>query len=288
MNEHIHSLQEQVNNLYNNLNALHERHDGGFVPIPQSTPSDSYSRHVSLVSSNPPVHFTPNPLSSPNPTARVTRFQGPTSSAFNFEVANSSLQTMGITTPDYAGENDISTHDGTPGGSPRRNHITLPPIHPSKDPLWSVGREEAVRLARVYDEEVGVMYPMLDIEKCLTKIHMLFNFMESAVRTGLVSRAVAGTDSLQDEDTNIVKMVLATALVIEGCGRSELGQKLFDSVKTVCGEMLWQPVYVKGLMLLVITVGNFPIFTVHFSNPLDRLSISSRSMKNPRRIELLV
>ena len=195
---------------------------------------------------------------------------------------------MGITTPDYAGENDISTHDGTPGGSPRRNHITLPPIHPSKDPLWSVGREEAVRLARVYDEEVGVMYPMLDIEKCLTKIHMLFNFMESAVRTGLVSRAVAGTDSLQDEDTNIVKMVLATALVIEGCGRSELGQKLFDSVKTVCGEMLWQPVYVKGLMLLVITVGNFPIFTVHSSNPLDRLSISSRSMKNPKRIELLV
>ena len=130
-----------------------------------------------------------------------------------------------------------------------------------------------MRLAKVYDEEVGVMYPMLDIEKCLSKIHVLFNFMESAVRTGLVSRVIAGADSLQDEDTNIVKMVLATALVIEGCGRSELGQKLFESVKSVCGELLWQPVLVKGLMLLVITVGNLAIFVGYGHLTLDSGSV---------------
>ena len=252
MNDHIQLLQEQVNNLYANLNNLHKSQNGTSIP---SSKSDAFSRHESLASPNSVVSF-PQSTSSPNIPTRLARFQGPTSSGYNFDVANSSLQTMGITSPGY--NTDGEGHDTTPAGSPA-HHQSPPPhtvLQPPKDYLYLLKREEVLRLCRVYDEEVGIMYPMLDVEKLCAQANLMFNFMESAARAGLMHRSSQGDDALQDEDSNILMMVVAAALAVEGSGESEYGEKIFKTVRATCERKLWEPVTIKGLILFVVVVSD--------------------------------
>jgi hypothetical protein len=102
---------------------------------------------------------------------------------------------------------------------------------------------------------MGVMYPFLDIERTIRHASALYSFIAAATRTGLARVDQAGADGLADDDTNILKMVLATALMTEGSGQSSLGSRLFESVKRPIESRLWSPqVDKRGLILLVLTV----------------------------------
>ncbi|KAL8832199.1 MAG: hypothetical protein Q9191_000415 [Dirinaria sp. TL-2023a] len=249
VNASLHSLQEQVDNLYAQLSALRGGQDHGGI-VHQST--SSYPIHPSLEQENSrnvfqrvrsPLHQGP----------RHAQFQGPTSSAYGFEVANSSLQTMGITQPDEADEHAAALDKDL--SVPASQNQELPAsmtMHPDKDPLWSFSKDEAVRLCRVYHDEMGIMYPIVNIEETISRTKFLFTFTESAARTGLISFQKPGPDALGSDDNNILKMVLATALTVEGNGESQLGKRLFHSVKDSSQNRLWSSVELKGLTLLVI------------------------------------
>ena len=165
---------------------------------------------------------------------------------------------MGITATTAETNYNTSEADDSPDthtqNGPSPNQTTSSPINskPSQDPLWTLNRDEVLRLCRIYDEELNNMYPMLDVARTMTKAEAFFNFMESASRTGLLDCG----DEFQDDDSSILKLVLACASTVEGQGSSELGQKLFDSVRGACDALLWQPLRVKGLMLLVLAVSN--------------------------------
>jgi len=65
---------------------------------------------------------------------------------------------------------DANTHDPSPMDSPPG--IREPPIARNhdvsgKDPILEVGEEEAIRLCRVYEEEMGLLYPILNIEEII-------------------------------------------------------------------------------------------------------------------------
>ena len=243
MNAHIQALQQQINDLYGHLNALRN----GQSPFPM---------HPSLTHTESPASFRSN-LSPPQSRASHPQFQGPTSSAFNLDVAKSSLQTMGISTQpelqDDGGSGDIDPALDAPAIqhlAPVAAMVTAP----HKDPLWQLSKDDAIRLCKIYDEDIGMMYPMLDIEKILRHAEMLFNFVESAARTGLMNRDRAGADMLEGNDINILKMVLASALVAEGGGQSPLGRAIYESCREAFECKLTGPVEIKGLILLVIVV----------------------------------
>jgi hypothetical protein len=124
----------------------------------------------------------------------------------------------------------------------------------SKDPIWHVTQEEALRLCRVWEDEMGLMYPVLDINKVIAYAQKLYGFIEAAYRSGLMLLGTPGLDSMDDEDTNILKMVLATAMTVEGSGRSDLGHKLFEYVHPAIDQLLLGSVGIKGIRLLVLTV----------------------------------
>ena len=147
-------------------------------------------------------------------------FRGPTSVEFNFGVARNSLQTMGIMSQGRGvedGTGGTGTQDPSPGPSPllRPGSMQLARgTHADKDPIWSVSQEEALRLCHVYEDEMGLMYPLLDINKVLQHVRKLYRFMEAAHRSGLMQHGMPGSDSIEDEDTNILKLVLATAMTV--------------------------------------------------------------------------
>lgn len=250
MNAHIQSLQEQVDNLYSNLNSLRNGSDSVLPPHD----SNNYSRQASTSHSNSRLTFH-DPTTPPRSRARHPPFQGPTSSAFNFDVAKSSLQTMGITAPEDLVDEEVMAYEN-PVTPPQQHQAPVASMSmlPTKDYLWSIGIHEAIRLCRFYDEEVGITYPMFDMEGVIDKAKSLFTFMDSAARTGLVNRATPGADAVANDDTNILRMILATALTVEQGGQSEQGRLLFESVRGAYESRLWEPADIKGLILLVIVV----------------------------------
>jgi hypothetical protein len=251
MTDQITALQDQVNSLFTNLNDLRTQR-----PAFESPSFDPLSRDGSQV-------FTPMPPGLGKPRTRHPRFHGPTSSAFNFDVAKSSLQNMGITPAEDGIPDDLTTAHVTPAGSPPP-HLgqILPTIHPTKDPIWTIRREEALRLCKVYEEEIGIMYPVVDIAKITGQANMLYTFIEAATRTGFAQRGLPGSDGLHDEASIILKLILATTLVVEGGGQSELGQRLYLTVKPFIESKLWEPHSIKTIQLFAIVVSSVALSIV--------------------------
>lgn len=242
MKDQITALQDQVNTLFTNM-------------------TDLRSQKLSLESPNFENYSAPSVMMPVNPGPTKPReshprFHGPTSSAFNFDVARSSLQNMGITQPEDGMPDDLTTAHATPAASPpaQPSAPAMHPVHPSKDPIWSINREDALRLCRVYEEEIGIMYPLVNIEKVTHQTNLLYTFMEAATRTGFTQRMLPGSDGLQGDDSNVLKMILAATLVVEGSGRSELGQQLFLSVKPILESKLWEPLDIKTIQLFGLVV----------------------------------
>lgn len=100
------------------------------------------------------------------------------------------------------------------------------------------------------------MYPVLNIDSVITHATNLFRFMEAAVRQGLMATDAGPTNqSIKDENTNVLKMVLAIALTVEGSGQSDTGNRLFESVKGAADAILHsESVSIKSLPLLVLVV----------------------------------
>lgn len=243
MKSQLTTLQEQVNSLFSNLNELRSQ-----KPSFDSPPFDPDGSHSI---------FTPMPSGMPKPRSRHPRFHGPTSSAFNFDVARSSLQSMGIHPPEDGMPDDLTTAHVTPADSPPPNlGPAVPAIHPAKDPIWTIRREEAVRLCKVYEEEIGIMYPVVDINAVTSQANLLYTFMEAATRTGFAQRGLPGADSLHDDSSILLKVILATTLVVEGGGKSDIGHRLYLSVKPVIESKLWEPHDIKNIQLFAIVVCN--------------------------------
>lgn len=251
MNASIQSLQDQVDSLYSTINALNNTPDSsGLLDQRQ----ESYTRQTSLPRPTSQPSYQ-NSMSPSHPRGKHPRFQGPTSTAFNFDVANSSLQTMGITDGEPPTEEALSYDENSLSSPPQHRPAVASVIAPPspKDPIWKVGKDEATRLCRVYEEEVGITSPILDIEKVISKATALFEFSEPAMRTALKNRSVSA-DFPDADDTIILKIILAITLTIEGCGQSEIGLLLFDSVRESFESKFWEPAESKGLILLVIIV----------------------------------
>ena len=270
----MNSLQEQVNALYHELNSLRAQLGPGIPPMQQPQPPQPAGPIDPSLQTTPfPSHrpsYVPAQASpgaglgqlSPNASRPKSQsyneqpsFRGPTSNQFNFGVAKSSLQTMGISGTEEG--NGDATQDPSPAVSPSMRQLSaqlVQSMHADKDPIWSVSQEEALRLCHVYEDEMGLMYPILDINKITQYAQKLYRFMEAAHRSGLMQQGMPGADSIEDEDTNILKLVLAVAMTVEASGRSQLGQRLFEYVQPAIDHLLLGNVGVKGLRLLILTV----------------------------------
>ncbi|RMZ77534.1 hypothetical protein DV737_g4338, partial [Chaetothyriales sp. CBS 132003] len=195
------------------------------------------------------------PLVSPKPRGPqrvLPAFVGPTSSAYGFNVAKSTLQTMGIT-------NNTGLDDGTT--SRERSQAASPTsvqsrgrgVYAQKDPLWLLQLADVQRLLDVYEEEIGITYPVYAMDKLAKHAALLYKFIDASRRQGFVQPLLPGADALDDDDSTVLKMVLACTLALEGGGRSELGQRFFDSAKPAVDLKLVTATGLVSVVQLVLT-----------------------------------
>lgn len=105
---------------------------------------------------------------------------------------------------------------------------------------------------------MGLMYPVLNIQSVIEYAQKLYPFMEAAHRTGLMQQGMPGSDALDDADTSILKLVIATALTTEGTGASELGKRIFTQVQPAVDKCLLGHAGIKGIQILAMAVGCEP------------------------------
>jgi hypothetical protein len=274
MRETISALQDQVNDLYASLNELRNRGDllSYSSHIDPQFSQDGHARSLSMSRTLPPLI---SPKRSQNKV--LPPFHGPTSTLYGLDVAKSSLQTMGIT--HTAPDDGPLSRERSRAASP----VVAQIAHPTKDPLWLIDHAEVVRLCRVYEEEIGIMYPIVNIDKMLKHAGSLYTFIQASLRSGFGDPRLPGADTFDDEETTVLKMVLSVTLTVEGHGRSDLGKRFFDAAKPATDLKLVTAVDLKSVVLTVMTVRvvlqrNRPCRLLVF-----RLHTTSRRMKKHRR-----
>jgi hypothetical protein len=149
------------------------------------------------------------------------------------------------------------TQDATPIASPPpARPLALVDVdgNPTRDPILSFSKEEAIRLCRVYEEEMGIMYPVVNIEHMIVHASNVYDFLGAAVRNGLLTNS-SPRRSMNDESTCTLKMILATAAVVEGNGQSEVADRLFESVRETAERILHsEAIQIQNLPFLAIVV----------------------------------
>ena len=113
------------------------------------------------------------------------------------------------------------------------------------------------------------MYPVLNIHTVMEHTERLYSFIDAARRNGLVQQGFPGADAIDDENTITLKMILACTLTMEGSGRSELGQSIFESPgvrEAVANATNGYMISNKAPRLLVLTVSRVSSFPTTATN----------------------
>lgn len=238
MESEISTLQQQVNGLLVAMKQMQSQY-----PPPVSVPDENAlfagtPKSASNLSNSKPPSKTKNP-----------QFPGPTSSAFSFNVANSTLHSMGLQADlqnnDPPIDSTLPTRLNTP--EPVTSHMSF------SDPLLSISVSEILRLLQVYKEEIGVIYPFIHVENIVAQVEHIYDGLQvpnNMRNPGNGNQVVAETDN---KNTRLLKMIVATALVVEGLGRSTLGQQLVESVEFAIGRSA-RDVIVDFTELQILTI----------------------------------
>ncbi|KAI0113470.1 hypothetical protein F4814DRAFT_347631 [Daldinia grandis] len=254
MTNKVNQLQDQVDALFANMNALRSE-AFRLAPIQDrapTLPSASSTPSASSVPSIAPIH-KPSDL----PQTRQPGFRGPTSTRFNLDVAKNTLHKMG-----YSNSPDVGEFDGlgqdSPVPSPNLTaQVASTPGGPSRDPLWEFDKDELVRLCRVHDEEIGIMYPVVKIESVIRHARTLSSWMEAAKNNFMVSWS-GEEGGIKDRNTLLLKLIVCCAMQVEEHGNSEKAHRLFLSARPTTDRMLMSdPSDVKNMPILALVAGYY-------------------------------
>ncbi|KAL2788526.1 hypothetical protein BJX66DRAFT_254420 [Aspergillus keveii] len=120
----------------------------------------------------------------------------------------------------------------------------------SSDPLGCFGKEEALRLVDVYENNVGLMYPCIDLDSVRSYVD---EYYKDSGRVGPTPPGMSDQDWFFARDAEVLKIILATALLAESHGRSERAALLADNVEDRFAARVKIPeVDMKELLILTL------------------------------------
>lgn len=128
------------------------------------------------------------------------------------------------------------------------------------DPLKGLSLEETLRLVQVYEDNVAIIYPCVDLASVRTYVveshhsrHSRFGDHSSPTPAALSAR-----DWFHARDIQVLNILLATALLVESHGKSELAAQLADCVEDrFASRLKIAQVDMKEILILVLLVRVF-------------------------------
>ncbi|KAL7898043.1 hypothetical protein HDV63DRAFT_37062 [Trichoderma sp. SZMC 28014] len=172
----------------------------------------------------------------PDYLGKQTPFQGPTSTAFTLDVARETISNMGWKTTEEG--DDIEP-------LPSSSMVTTISTQMA-DPLLEFDKDEMVRLCRVHEDEIGIMYPVINIQTVIAHVK----------NVSLYLRGQRPMELLNDLETLQLKIIICCALVVEGHGHSEKALRLYESMENIINRKLMSDgLDVCDLPLLALVAG---------------------------------
>lgn len=237
MTDTLRQLQDEVNLLNQSVKSLQsDTARGGPMPPDRimtgmhASSSITRSPSRSSTSAQRPDH------------AHGKQFRGTTSMAYSLDVANTTISNMG-----YQSIAESDGHMGPPLPDDLGAHFM--DAAPVADPLLEFDKDEMIRLCRLHEEEVGIMYPVIDIQQVIAHARSMSSVLESF---GSQRRF----EAINDEKTLQLKMVMCCALVVEEHGQSDRATRLYESMEAVLNRKLMaDPSSVSNLPVLALLAG---------------------------------
>lgn len=175
-----------------------------------------------------------------NPPQSPT-YVGPTSAEFGLGPSNSQLRN--------ATEKDGKAWPSESLNGSRAQSLAAPDVLENRDPLLMLGQEEALRLVEIFHDAVGILYPCVDLNAVRTYITEFY-------QNGIVDNmSPIDEDWFYARDIQVLKIILATALLAESHGESPHAAKLANSVQDkFAGRLKIATVDMKELLILTLLV----------------------------------
>ncbi|KAI9670670.1 MAG: hypothetical protein M1831_005890 [Alyxoria varia] len=233
MQSQILTLQDQVTSLWNNLSQLRTA-VGQELPSQQDYYGYSNDASRSIAAPQAPMVIDPSLGRSNKDVAHhQERYQPPptTSSSMSHDIARSGLQSMRNMGKEGSPQAAQATANHPQNGGPlagsssqSNNNIGL---DPSFEPLAMLSKDDALRLFALYEDEVGLKYPILDMNRMSQYATLVFTLGEAVAKSN--QRARGGVHDADDE-FEMIKLVVAIALAAESKGQnSNLGKRIFET-----------------------------------------------------------
>ncbi|KAH8807784.1 hypothetical protein F5884DRAFT_752362 [Xylogone sp. PMI_703] len=260
------SLQEKVTTLeqrihYNTLTPPTSDRD----ELQQYKAPDIVGQHVP--NSNTAQFQRSNPTAETHsirsPSPPLPDFNGPTSSNFSFSIAkmilkqaNEGFQGPEVKVAEIAGsvaaaEEEFDTLE--------EDHSM---IYLS---LWnSIDLEEALRLIDVYNEVVGILHPLIDIDNMKRQAEKLY------------STAGQVRFSSEDDEVNHLTIVIAIALLAEGGGYDSTAVQLQTSLQSVVAKHILSNKFVLRKHILLLLTGICHMFEDNWRLASRTIAIAAR------------
>lgn len=261
------SLSTEIIQLKEQLSTLQAQIYSANYPLHSVTDQDAalaqYMAYPQLVSdpSNETDTTCHVPMTGPDPItdtlrpspSESTHAQTTSRYTVNPGLASTHMLAQGFSTVDQDAIQSPTFKAPTRRGSPPPDGSGLTLCGGSgPDPLWSISRQEAIRLCGVYEEEIGIAYPHLDIQAVLADVNTLYDALETGARMGFQFRTLPTV--LPEDNVHIIKLCLASALNMETSGISTLSWSLTSSVQAVVHKALWGAINIDTIHVYVLLV----------------------------------
>jgi hypothetical protein len=241
----INMLRQQITYLTNSLKDLTEK-----VSRTVSSPGETRNSHTYSTTTSSRFGEPKEPL-----------FIGHTRSAFSLNIAKSSLTQRGMrtdTTVPTSAASSVATspRDLTPelGDS-----YTIAGTESAVlDPILSIPLAEVIRLVDVFQEEIELVYPFISSETLAAEAPQLIEHLRSSLNDPNAASIEPDTET----DIRLLKVAIASAIVVEAHGRNALGERLFKSV-TIDRTA---DVSLKDVQVMTMSVSRSPDLSRHQIN----------------------
>lgn len=225
MQEHIESLQQQVNDLYARMHAagIH----GGQQAYTVQSPAAPVRQPLDPNIQDHGVTFG-HQVSDDGTTFQYGHAAG--SSPYPTNSPPRTVETGLIPNAPYA-----------PMFSPGAPQDPIPQrMHENKDPVWSMELADVAAVIQNLTNVDQSLAACLDLSQIMTTAQSLFSFVDSVRRTGLMNGEKAGPDAMNGINVDLMKMTIAISLHSSYPDRLPEAQLLAQNVKSKLGNYLFE------------------------------------------------
>lgn len=192
-----------------------------------------------------------NPPQSPS-------YVGPTSAEFGLDHRDDSL--LDETNEEDSDGVDEEQNDQNTRHASSAMQSPAASTSPEKFSLQAMGLKEALRLIQVYNDTVGIMYPCVDLASLRTYVVEYYESQGSVFKSSSTrSLSTSDQDWFHARDIQVLKILLATALLVESHGQSEQAAILADSVEDrFASRLKVAQVDMKECLILTLLASHTP------------------------------